>query len=334
MTKTKKRAPLFVRILGYFFLTLVTLVISLLCLIFIGEKLLFAPFFYQARAEMKVPGLWTGFVAQGFEKVDENTYLISGYDKEEDPSAIYLYENGEYTLCELYDANGAKSLSHAGGVTLFNDFVYIATDTGEDVTYCDMYSLTDIRDGDGKATMIDRIKIPNRLAYCSVYGNQLYVGAFYREGSVYLTPESHHYTTANGEKNTALMMVFTLDETTGKPVSATPEHIYSTTSNVQGMCSTDSGKIVLSTSWALNPSKLFVYDVTKAEQTTITLDGQTYDMTVLDGACLTETITAPPMAEELVCENGRVTVMCESACMKYIYGKLTSGNYAYSIPIA
>lgn len=334
MTKTKKRAPLLVRILWKFLVTLVTLIISLLCLVYVGEKLLFAPFFMKAQAEMNIPGLWTGFVAQGFDQVDENTYLVSGYDKDNDPSAIYVYDKGEYTLCELFDKDGAASLSHAGGVTHFNDFVYVATDTGEDTTYCDMYSLTDVLDGDGKATMIDRLAIPNRLAYCSVYDGKLYAGAFYREGTQYLTPESHHITTAAGDKNTALMMVYTLDERTGKPVNVDPDYLYSTTSNVQGFCFTDSGKIVLSTSWGLNPSKLFVYDETKAEKTTITLDGTAYETTVLDSECLTQTVTAPPMAEELVCENGRVTVMCESACMKYIFGKLTSGNYAYSVPIA
>ena len=65
-----------------------------------------------------------------------------------------------------------------------------------------------------------------------------------------------------------------------------------------------------------------------------TLDGVEYQTTVLDSACLTQTVTAPPMAEELVYENGRVTIMCESACMKYLFGKFTSGNWAYSVPIA
>ncbi len=329
MTKTKKRAPLFVRILGKFFLTLVTLIISLLCLVFVGEKLLFAPFFMQAQAEMKIPGLWSGFVTQGFEKVGEDTYLVSGYDKADKPSSIYVLQGGKQTECELFDAEGNASLTHAGGVTRFNDFVYVAHGA-----YCDMYSLTDILDGDGKATMVDRAKTSNQISFCSVVDGKLYAGAFYREGTQYLTPESHHVTTATGEKNTALIMVYTLDETTGKPISQTPEKIYSITSNVQGMCVTDSGKIVLSTSWGLTPSKLLVYDETKAQKVSLTLDGTSYETTVLDSACLTQTVTAPPMAEELVYENGRVIIMCESASMKYIFGKLTSGNYAYSVPIA
>lgn len=328
MTKTKKRAPLLVRIIGKFFLTLVTVMLSLVCLVFVGEKLLFAPFFMQAQAEMKIPGLWTGFVTQGFEKVGEDTYLVAGYDKADKPSSIYVLQGKNQTECELFDADGNASLTHAGGVTVFNQFVYVAH--GE---YCDMYLLDDVLDGDGKATMVDRAKTSNQISFCSVIDGKLYAGAFYRAGTQYLTPESHHITTATGEKNTALIMIYTLDETTGKPLSETPEKLYSITSNVQGMCMTDSGKIVLSTSWGLNPSKLFVYDETNAQTVSLTLDGVSYETTVLDSACLTQTITAPPMAEELVYENGRVIIMCESASMKYIFGKLTSGNWAYSVPI-
>ncbi len=329
MTKTKKCSCKFGRVLGKIFITLVTVIVSLLCLVFVGEKLLFAPFFMQAQTEMRIPGLWSGFVTQGFEKVGEDTYLVAGYDKADKPSSIYVLQGDKQTECELFDAEGQASLTHAGGVTVFNKFVYVAH--GE---YCDMYLLTDVLDGDGKATMVDRAKTSNQISFCSVVDGKLYAGAFYREGTQYLTPETHHITTATGDKNTALIMLYTLDETTGKPVSETPEKLYSITSNVQGMCVTGSGKIVLSTSWGLTPSKLLVYDETKAQQTTLTLNDTEYQTTVLDSACLTQTITAPPMAEELVYENGRVIIMCESASMKYIFGKLTSGNWAYSVPIA
>jgi hypothetical protein len=140
--------------------------------------------------------------------------------------------------------------------------------------------------------------------------------------------------TAAGDQNTALIMVYPLDETTGLPMTATPDRLYSITSIVQGMCITASGKIVLSTSWGLAPSQLLVYDESKAEQTTLTLDGAEYQTTVLDSACLTQTVIAPPMAEELVYENGRVIVMNESASMKYLFGKLTGGVVAFSYPIA
>ena len=45
----------------------------------------------------------------------------------------------------------------------------------------------------------------------------------------------------------------------------------------------------------------------------------------LDSDNLTETVVMPPMSEGLVYRDGRVQVMYESACNKYIYGKLIRG---------
>lgn len=328
MAKSKRKCT-FGKILGKIFLGFFTFILCLLCVIYAGEKLLFLPFYAGARAEFKIPGTWEGFVTQGFDKVDDNTYLVSGYDKADKPSSIYVSKDGEWTECELFEEENKASTTHAGGVTHFGEFVYVAH--GD---YCDRYALSDVLDGDGKAMRIDRVKTANQVSFCSVVDGKLYAGAFYREGSKYLTPEEHHLTTAAGDKNTALIMVYTLDETTGLPVTATPDRLYSIPSNVQGMCVTASGKIVLSTSWGLTPSQLLVYDESKAEQTTLTLDGVEYQTTVLDSACLTQTVIAPPMAEELVYENGRVIVMNESASMKYLFGKLTSGVVAFSYPIA
>ena len=326
----KKLISVFSRIL----LTIIAFLLALVFLIFVGEKLFFGSFFFGgANAEFAIPGLWTGFVPQGFEKVDD-AYIISGHDKSDDlPSSVYVIKDNKNTRVDLFNADGSNYLSHAGGVTHFGDYMYVAYNTGEDTTFCDMFLLSDVFDGDGKATKIDSIPLPNRISYCSVYGNQLYAGAFYREGSQYLTPESHQLKTPAGDQNTALMMVYTLDERTGKPVSDKPDVVYSTLSNVQGMCITNSGKIVLSTSWALNPSNLYVYDLAKASESTWDLDGTEIPLVYLDNACLTQTITCPPMSEELVYENGRVIIMSESACMKYIYGKIMSGNFAYSFPI-
>lgn len=324
----RKLTSVFFRIL----LGLVAFALSLVFVVFVGEKIFYASFFGQAQAEFAIPGLWTGFVPQGFDKVDD-AYIVSGYDKSDAPSSVYVIQDGKNTRVDLFNADGSNYLSHAGGVTHFGEFMYVAYNTGEEITYCDMFLLSDVFDGDGKATKCDSIPLPNQISYCSVYGNKLYVGAFYREGSQYLTPESHQLKTPTGEQNTALMMVYTLDESTGKPVSDKPDLVYSTLSNVQGMCITESGKIVLSTSWSIYPSKLLVYDLEKASESEWDYNGEKIPLVYLDSTCLAQSVVCPPMSEELVCENGRVIIMCESACTKYLFGKITSGNFAYSIPL-
>lgn len=323
----------FTSFLARFFLGVIAFALSLVFLVFVGEKIFYAYFFGEAQVEFAIPGLWTGFVPQGFDKVDD-AYIVSGYDKADAPSSVYVIKDGENTRVDLYNADGSNYLSHAGGVTHFGEYMYVAYNTGEDTTYCDMFLLSDVFDGDGKATKCDSIPLPNQISYCSVYGDKLYAGAFYREGSQYLTPESHQLKTPAGDQNTALMMVYTLDESTGKPVSDKPDLVYSTLSNVQGMCITESGRMVLSTSWSVYPSELLVYDLDRASKGEWEYNGETIPLIYLDGASLTESVVCPPMSEELVYENGRVIIMSESACMKYLYGKITSGNFAYSIPLA
>ncbi|MBE7093178.1 MAG: hypothetical protein E7367_00625 [Clostridiales bacterium] len=339
----KRKIKLPLKILGWF----VSVVLALLILIFVGEKLVFASFFFGgAKSEMKTPGTWTNYVQQGFDRLEEGKFLVSTYDKGDDKAAIFIIDGKKSSCVELKNADGTPYLSHAGGVTHYKNWVYVATDNHVDTegeVYCthdncdtnlDMFLLSDVVDGDGKATMVDSITVPNRLAYASVYGDMLYVGAFHREGSKYITPESHHITTPAGDKNTALMMVYEMDENTGKPVHATPEYCYSTLSNVQGMCMSADGDIILSTSWGLSTSHLYQYDVKNATAGTVTVSGASVPVYHLDSACLIEDVKAPPMAEELVWLDGRVYILTESASMKYLFGKLMSGNRIYSYPLA
>ena len=313
-------------------------ILGLFLTIFVVEKFVFASFFFGgAKAEMTTPGLWEDFVPQGFDKLETGEYLMAGYAKDGvSPSSVYVVNGKDKNRCQLYNADGSAYTSHAGGLTHFNNYVYIANDTHEETTYLDMFLLSDLLDEDGKATLIDSIAVPNRLAYCSVYNGKMYTGAFYRENTEYLTPESHHLKTPSGETNVALMFVYSLDETTGKFISETPDMIYSTTSHIQGMCMSDSGKIILSASWGLGKSKLYVYDPTTSDAVFSSYEfapGVNVPLTFLCESNLTQTIIAPPMAEELVYENGKVLILTESACLKYLFGKFMSGNHIYSFPV-
>ena len=49
---------------------------------------------------------------------------------------------------------------------------------------------------------------------------------------------------------------------------------------------------------------------------------------------MVDTIQAPPMAEELVYLDGKIYIMNESACNKYIFGKFTYGYHVYAFKYA
>lgn len=338
-----KKKNILLRMAGSLF----SIIIALLVVIFVGEKLFFASFFFGgARKEMKTPGTWTSYVQQGFDRLDDGKFLVSAYNKNHENAALFVMDGRKTDCVELKNEDGSPYVSHAGGVTHYQQWVYVATDNhidAEGEIYCthdncntnlDMFALADVLDGDGTATKVDTIIIPNRLAYASVYGDKLYAGAFHREGSKYITPESHHLTTPAGDKNTALMMVYQLNESTGKPIQDTPAYCYSTLSNVQGMCMTGDGDIVLSTSWGVSVSHLYQYDTSKAAQGEVALNGVQVPVYYLDSACLIEDVKAPFMAEEMVWLDGRVYILSESASMKYLYGKVMSGNHIYSYPLS
>ena len=77
--------------------------------------------------------------------------------------------------------------------------------------------------------------------------------------------------------------------------------------------------------FVLADSNLLFYDVDRERVSSIDILTGEVPLYYLDSENLTETVVMPPMSEELVYRDGRLQVMCESACNKYIYGKLIRG---------
>ena len=304
--------------------------IAILAAFSIGEKIMFNDFYSNAERFGKIPGLWSGYVPQGYCSVEgHNVRLGCGYMSNGKASRIYVIPNdgSRAVFVEMKNADGSDNTGHTGGIAVCGDVVYVTSSAG-----CDIFSYADITDGDGKATKKGEFSTILDPAYCVIHDGKLYVGSFYREGN-YETPEEQRLTTPTGDKNTAFLAVYTLDTASGLPTSETPDLIYSTTGLVQGAAFTDDGRIILSTSYGFAKSHLYVYDLSKAEvqeETCIEKESETsVPLCFLDSACLSDTIEAPPMSEEIIYENGKVYVMTESACIKYFFGKITTGNYVY-----
>lgn len=54
----------------------------------------------------------------------------------------------------------------------------------------------------------------------------------------------------------------------------------------------------------------------------------------LDPSTLSGSFKLPPMAEEIIFVDGKLLTMCESASSKYIFGKLTGGQWCYATDVA
>lgn len=306
---------------------LLIFVLLVLAVLFVGVTVKYWDYYKNSDALFMIPGLSDNVVPQGFDLMEDGTYLMCGYMSDDTSSRVYVRNpSGKSHFSSLYYADGTPYVKHAGGVCHNGDFVYLAGDDGVDV-----FMLSDILAGKD-AYMLGTIPTGHDMAFCSFWDGYLFAGNFYI-AEHYETPDHHRITTPAGDQNTSLITVFRADESFEFGIDPAAVAAISAPDKVQGMCFTEEG-IVLSISWSLTDSNLlfYAYDDQRVGQVEV-LAGEV-PLYYLDSANLVHTAVLPPMSEELVYRDGRVEVMCESACNKYIFGKLIRGwqVFAYEHP--
>ena len=315
------------------------LLVALCC---VGVRIYFkAPVsaYYKASEKaFEIPGLRDNFVPQGFHyDKDNDRFLISGYSSKKAASSVYLVDasTGEEIGCvKLLKKNGEAFTGHAGGVALFGNYLYIAGSGSKCVFVYDYSQVLSCKSGEAvkclgsfyfKGSDDDYVK----ASFVSVEGNRLIVGEFFSEPD-YPTLDSHKTVTLSGEKHGGVAIEYSLSESAEFGIDPVPTRAYSIRDKVQGI-TFDGGKIYLSTSLGFKHSYIYEYSEAKAAKNgEIVLAGCSLPLYELDGTSLENTYKAPPMAEEIVFKDGRMYVMCESACNKYILGKLASAKWCYA----
>jgi hypothetical protein len=241
---------------------------------------------------------------------------------------------------ELYTSDGTPYTGHTGGITEAGGFVWLAND-GEGEDNCVwVISLDEILspENNGRITLVTRFHSETRAACCFADDQYLWVGEF-NDGEKYVTDASHKFA-VNGGENFALVCAYPLDtssvygvaftEADGQAVF-TPALALSVTNLVQGFTRTPEG-FALSTSYGLGISHIYFHkDVTKGEaDSSIAINGADVPVYFLDSESLTDDLSLPPMSEEIFVKDGRLYVLLESACKKYIFGNLIRGRHVYS----
>lgn len=308
-------------------ITIAAVILIAVSALSIYDRVKYSDFYDHASKEFEIPGLWDGVVQQGFDySAEHGIYIYCGYMMNGGASRAYIIDSdGNSRFEELKEADGSDCTEHVGGISIGGDYVYVTASSRNQII---MYRLSDLLDGDGEAIACDAFDICLSPAYVYVRSGLLYTGEFYREGN-YETPESHRLTTPAGDKNTAIIAVYRLGGD-GKASDSSLEYIMSTRGLVQGMTMDSRGKVILSTSYGMSGSNLYIYNMDKVKNEQVELDGKQVWVKYLDSSALVGEIIAPPMAEELVYRDGKLMVMTESASMKYIFGKFTSGNHVMS----
>lgn len=315
----------FLKIAGKVLTWVLAIIAALLLVLHVGVTVLYYDFFGNADAAFRIPGLTTGFVPQGFHYLeDQEIYLLSGYMKDHSAARLYIRDaDGSTRFVTLRNSDGTAYDEHAGGVTVNGDFVYLPGKMGVDV-----FRLSEIMNLDSVAS-IGKITGEYDTDCCSFYNGYLFVGDFYYP-ETYETPADHRVTTPAGDENKAIIAVYKADETAEFGVDPQPVAAISIREKVQGIGFTEDGQIVLSTSYGFASSGLWFYAPDAQRQGTLELMGSQVPLYYLDSANLTHSVEMPPMSEEVVCLDGKVYVLFESACTKYLYGNLIRGTRVFA----
>lgn len=322
----------------------ISIIASLLAviLIFLGVYYLWPwnrNFFNNADKEFSIPGLDTKFCPQGMTTFDDdpNKYLISGYMTDGSPSRFYLIDGDTNSIIKYVTLNidGLDFCGHVGGVTSHGDNIWTVC-TVDGAGYGFRFTLSDLNKttpgGEINITQnADVFNTYNGADFVFVYDNYLWVGEFYK-AKKYETPKRHRLVTPSGETNTAVVMGFQLASSDSysyglatsssynwKPI---PQKALSIRGLCQGIAVTSDGKFVLSTSWSLADSHIYLYENVFDEEPAKLEFGafegsQAIDLWYLDNDSLINSIKAPSMSEEIIVKNNRVYVLFESACKKY-----------------
>ncbi len=289
-------------------LIFITTVLTLVFVLWSGLNLLkyrIYDYYYSLETDICMnPGLNDDFIPQGLAAIeDRGVYITSGYMKGKSNSRIYITNTKNESHYVKLTKNGKDFFGHVGGVATTGKNVYLSND--ENIYILDRDLLLDkntktIDIGNG-------IKVNNSASFVFTDDTHLYVGEFH-DGKQYVC--NHPYMTSEG-MHYAIVSQYRLDNL------ETPEAIYSIRNKVQGFAITAQNKVVLSTSYGLDNSVYYVYDLKKATASEEILDGA--KVFYLDN--VQKSFIGPAMGEDLDYSRGKIITLTESACNKYIFGK-------------
>lgn len=323
---------------GWKITTIILCSILTIILVFLGVYYLWPwnkSFFDMSSQEFEIPGLDSKFTPQGFTAIDgTDKYLISGYMTDNTPSRFYLINEGKVEKSFTLTQSGEDYVGHAGGVASKGSTFWVVGD-GK----CYRFSLSDVNkcENGGKVTILDSFTLDNGADFIFESNGILWIGEFYKKGK-YETDSAHHLKTSSGETNPAIVFGYQIDESKGYGLysqAPLPAKALSIRGLTQGIAVTKDGKFVLSTSYGLPDSNIYIYDnVLGGECDDVFMYGrQKVDLWYLDNNSLLKTINAPSMAEEIIVKNDRVYVLFESGAKKYkIFNRKQLKNvYSFAI---
>ncbi len=287
-----------------------------------------------AKQEFEIPGLNEGFVPQGMCFVEEqNIWLITGYMGQENLNSRIYVVNPENQQQEkyFYITNTSENMikSHFCGIANYGDVVWLATEG-----YILKMNLQDIIDVENEGFVNIVSEFDTKTGADFIFANEkyLWVGDFYRDGYSSL-PSSHTVKINDLEINKAIALQFEININETNGFNETPILALSIPNQVQGFSQTNNGEIILSTSYSIPNSVIYVYgqSVVLEDKETLSLEFGEIPLKVCCQENLIKKIEAPAMSEGIDIVDNRVYILYESACNKYKFFNRTRINHVNSI---
>lgn len=281
----------------------------------------------------RVPDIDRGFIPQGLSyHADSDSILLTGYMSNGNNSPVYIIsrKNGQAKKISLRTPQGNAFKGHAGGVSLYNDFVYIAGSTEGCMYGLALNDLLQAEDGVSRnADFIVALKNEAdqiRVSFTAADREFLYAGEFHR-APLFYTHASHTVMTPDG-KQKAYLLGFVPDA----EESAVPSCVYSIPDNIQGACFDDKF-IYLSQTDGVFSARILTYAreelTTDATKEVLGIDVPLYYLTENSAHKITQ---VAPMAEEILIVDDKLYILFESASNRYRFGKKLGLDYILSTP--
>ena len=320
------------KLIGKIALMILSAIISLFLVVWAGlwiaRAVVYPDYLANKETVCTIPGLNDGFVPQGLSHTEDGTYIFTGYVGNTHELAIYLVKDDVAKEIIPVKADGSRWSGHGGGTAVAGNLLYVANEKSE-VLMFNLSALESAKDGD-KVENLDSFMVTTNASFCFVDGNNLYIGEFYRPVD-YETKAEHAYTTPAGDEHHAWVCRYTLTSE-GFVENETPNQVISVKEQVQGFAVKDD-VYMISRSWGVSTSKLDFYEGLKDSETTVTINDTEVPLYYLDSSNQTKTLDMPAFSEDLTIIGDRVLISFESACNKYIIGKLFGANKLISYPI-
>lgn len=306
------------------------------------EKMAFSSYNEVSEKFCEIPALDTDFAPQGLAYSDYlDKILVCGYMNDGGASRIYVIEpsDGECEkFVKLKETNGEEYTGHCGGIAAFETNAWVVSGK-----YARRISLDTLKNTENEAFVqfVDKFNSGTRASYINCSNGILWVGEYHKNGDTYVTEETHHLVSPNGEEMKAWTCGYILES--GNPTgfdydpnskeTVVPDYILATESMCQGFAQLSDGRFITSISGQITKSELNSYKnvIVEPSDGTVTVSGEEVGIWFLDSEQMISTTNALPRSEGIDNYNGKLLVLYESGCKKLFASQIVRTEFIWSV---